>query len=1239
MSDIFDDKYIRILLVDDDEDFLKTAKEILEMKNNFEVTNAFSVNSALKKLKEVSFDVVVSDYEMPEKTGIDLLSKLRSQGSGLPFILFTGKGREEVAIRALNLGADRYVNKIGNTKTVYGELIHGILQVVEKKKTETNYRAFIENTNEAIVVVLDAKIVYVNSMSKEISGFDSNELLGKSILDFIDPADHERVMKRYLSKVKGEEVPRLIQFRILTKKGKIKWVETNAVLMTWEGKVGVLNFITDITERKIAEEKLKESEQRYKIFVDNSDQAIMVYQDYSYKFANKRAETLLGYTNKELVSKNPLSFIHPDDMEQVKVIAEKLEEARQTGKDLGETFSFRIVTKNGEVKWIELKSTNTIWNGKSAGLSFFTDITRYKESESILKANESRFRILFESTPSSSVLFDSKGNILLCNLEFTKMHKTKGGPENQIGRNISEFFSKEDIPILESIIATSMKTGKSTGKIKFTLLRDDGTPFVAETFSSVIKDDDGNPIGIIGQAIDITKSLELQEALRTSEANYRTLAENTTQIIVVVLDGKLVYVNPRAEELSGFDSKDLIGTSFLDFVHPDDRERVMERHLKRLKGERIPHLAQFKILTRTGGVKWIETNAVPIKWGHKNAILNFASDITERKITEEQLKESQERFRKFFENAPDYMYMISPDGKILDINKSALQRLGYNKDEMVGKSFLKIYTLPSQSEAKRLFRTWKKTGRIKDQVLEISTKSGDTRTILLSADSVKDPNGDLLYSTSVHKDITDYVKAQDKLERSEKRFREISELLPAIIFETDLNGSFTFVNNIAYDKFGYSEDDLKKGVNITQMVIPSDQKRAINNFTKVLKRDTVMPNEYTAVAKDGSTFPAMIYSSPIIIDDKPIGIRGVVVDITKRKEIEIDCENSKEDLMRIIDQSPNGIIFFNIEGICTEINPAALAVSGFKKEEVIGKHFSEIGVLYTRGIPRYTDLYTSILNGKELGPIEVEWKTKSGDHHFAEVRFGLIKKEDKPVGIQVLTVDITKRQRAIKSMEDMMVSLSRANEKLSVVGKLIRHDIRNKLTTAKNNFYLLNQKISSNSKLLKYMRGIELACYQIERILDFSRVYEKIGSEKLAFTNVDKSFKEAIGLFSDLGGVEILCEVEDVWVVADSLLRHLFYNLIDNSLKYGENISCIRLFLEQIKADKVHLVYEDNGIGIPESEKQKIFVEGYGKGTGYGLYLIKKMCEVYNWTIKENGNYGVGSRFIITINRNKVKLN
>jgi len=131
--------------------------------------------------------------------------------------------------------------------------------------------------------------------------------------------------------------------------------------------------------------------------------------------------------------------------------------------------------------------------------------------------------------------------------------------------------------------------------------------------------------------------------------------------------------------------------------------------------------------------------------------------------------------------------------------------------------------------------------------------------------------------------------------------------------------------------------------------------------------------------------------------------------------------------------------------------------------------------------------------------------------------------------------------------------------------------------------------------------------------------------------DVENNIKDAVSLFSDLQNVKIVNDCRGLIVLADSLLRQLFYNLIDNSLKYGEKVSRIRVYYEEIGKDQLRLIYEDDGVGIPKAEKKKIFREGYGKGTGYGLYLIRKMCGVYGWAITETGEQGRGAQFTITI--------
>ena len=171
------------------------------------------------------------------------------------------------------------------------------------------------------------------------------------------------------------------------------------------------------------------------------------------------------------------------------------------------------------------------------------------------------------------------------------------------------------------------------------------------------------------------------------------------------------------------------------------------------------------------------------------------------------------------------------------------------------------------------------------------------------------------------------------------------------------------------------------------------------------------------------------------------------------------------------------------------------------------------------------------------------------------------------------------------------------------------------------------------------MDNIETAVNEAEMLFEESRQYEKIGVEKLSYVDVTKSFNDAVGHNAQAKKLSIVSDCQGVKVVADSLLTQLFYNLVDNSLKHGQIVKEIRLSCKQNKKD-TFLVYEDDGVGVKADNKAKIFTKGFttGRGTGLGLSLVKKMVEVYGWTIKEDGKEGKGARFEITIPNTSVAI-
>jgi signal transduction histidine kinase len=185
--------------------------------------------------------------------------------------------------------------------------------------------------------------------------------------------------------------------------------------------------------------------------------------------------------------------------------------------------------------------------------------------------------------------------------------------------------------------------------------------------------------------------------------------------------------------------------------------------------------------------------------------------------------------------------------------------------------------------------------------------------------------------------------------------------------------------------------------------------------------------------------------------------------------------------------------------------------------------------------------------------------------------------------------------------------------------------------------YLARNKCKIEPNLEKYLSNIDNSIKNICDIFDFAKTYEMIGVEELVLVDIGKMVQNALSFFSDLKGVKVENQCIEFEVIADSLLTQVFYNLIDNSLKYGEKISTIRIFAQKLSEDSVKLCFKDDGVGIDKRFKEHIFERGFGKGTGFGLYLIRKICEVYGWKVKENGQPGQGAQFEFIIPAEKVK--
>ena len=404
------------------------------------------------------------------------------------------------------------------------------------------------------------------------------------------------------------------------------------------------------------------------------------------------------------------------------------------------------------------------------------------------------------------------------------------------------------------------------------------------------------------------RSLRLQRNLRESEAKYRTLVEQSLQGIVIAQGPppRLVYANPTMAKILGYTPDELTSLSPKEtegLVHPEDRAIFFGRFSDRLQGKPAPPRYEIRGIRKDGQVCWLDFSPNRIEYNGQPAVQAAFVDITERKKAEDSLRESEEKYRALVENASDFIFMIDVEGRVLSLNKAAARLLRREPEEVVGKSIFDLFPNEIASEYSRDLKEVFRTGESKNTESRMIAQ-GKGMWIVTSLNPVRSPEGKVAAVMGVSTDITERKHMQDELQRysvhleelvfertkklaeSERRFRETADLLPQIVFEIDENGSIQFMNRAAFAATGCTEEDFRKGLNAFQMFAQEDHDRATEGIRRIMTGETIGGREFTVLRRNGTSYPVIVYTAPIMREGKTVGLRGIAIDITERKRLE-----------------------------------------------------------------------------------------------------------------------------------------------------------------------------------------------------------------------------------------------------------------------------------------------------------------------------------------------------------------
>ncbi|MBL7218403.1 MAG: PAS domain S-box protein [Desulfobacteraceae bacterium] len=275
--------------------------------------------------------------------------------------------------------------------------------------------------------------------------------------------------------------------------------------------------------------------------------------------------------------------------------------------------------------------------------------------------------------------------------------------------------------------------------------------------------------------------------------------------------------------------------------------------------------------------------------------------IHKRIGVEEVLRESEKIARQYLDIAGVAFVALDNKGNISLINQRGLEILGHQREELLGKNWFKT-CLPARM-ADEVLDVYHQLIRGEVDPVEyyenpVLRKDGTERIIAWHNSVLRNPGGEIVGILSSGEDITNRLLAEEALQQSEEKYRQLSDSLPQIVFETDEKGNLTFTNRMAFDLLGYTKEDFAKGLNALQMLIPEDRDRALKNIQRVLKGEKLGGTEYTMLTKDGRRYPAMIYATSIISKGKSVGMRGIIADLTEVKRAQKALLKNEEKLAR-----------------------------------------------------------------------------------------------------------------------------------------------------------------------------------------------------------------------------------------------------------------------------------------------------------------------------------------------------
>jgi PAS domain S-box-containing protein len=718
---------------------------------------------------------------------------------------------------------------------------------------------------------------------------------------------------------------------------------------------------------------------------------------------------------------------------------------------------------------------------------------------------------------------------------------------------------------------------------------------------------------------NVVEQYRSQHAAEATERKLSQLAEHTDDILFM-FDGdweELLFINSAYEEIWGQSIPELRDdpASFLEFVHPDDRD-IAEQSLQRLQqGE--PDTVEYRVVTDDGDQRWVHGETKPIfdDDGEVTRIPGFVRDITERKEREQELRRAERRFEAMFNDPNILVGLIDIDGSVIDINETALDYIDTELAAITGEPFWETPWFGGNETVQQEVREWidrAADGEYVEFEVDLAEAVGEPLVVSGVFRPVRDEDGKVVSLLISDRDITERKERTRELQQYEAYLEESSDIITVL----DETGTITYQSPAAERILGYEQDELI-GRDGFDFIHPDDVAEVSEMFTDLVAE----PGATVTVEcrfKTGDDWRWLeIRATNRLAHDAINGVVANSRDITAEKQ-------QRRRYKAIFNHTYQFTGLLEPDGTLIEANDTALAFGGLDREDVIGQKMWE-AYWFQHSADTREQAQAAISRAAEGEFVREELPVQGADRE-AIIDFSVRPVTDDQGNVTLLIPE----GRDITELKEREQALQRERDRLDEFAGVVSHDLRNPLNVAKGRIELMRDECDS-----EHLDAIERAIDRIERITDdvlwLAREGRDIGAmDAVVMGETIDAAWEIVADRADQAELHYAdAELSTASIEADSnRLRQVLENLFSNAIEHaGPDVTVT------VGTTDDGFYVADDGPGIPEDKRDSVFTAGYSTsddGTGFGLRIVEQVADARGWDVHVTDASDGGARFVLT---------